>query len=244
MRGTVTHSRRIVLALLAVLAVTGTAQAKPTDPTVVRRQLLGESVRGRAIRMIEVGDPDEARKVLIVGCIHGDEPQGIRIAQALTLTRPSNADMWIVPTLNPDGVVADTRQNARGVDLNRNFPWHWKRLGSPGYRYYSGPRALSEPESRLAVRLILRVRPMLSIWFHQPYGIVDESGGDVNIERRFGGLVGLPLVRLPRFPGSVTSWENHVLPGSTAFVVELRAAPLSEPETLRFERAVLSIVSG
>jgi protein MpaA len=194
--------------------------------------------------VIEVGDPDELRKVLVVGCIHGDEPQGIRVAHALISTRPSNTDLWIVPALNPDGVAADTRQNAHGVDLNRNFPWHWRRLGSRGYRYYSGPRPLSEPESRVAARLILRLRPALSIWFHQPYGLVDASGGDVNIERRFASLVGLPLSRLPRFPGSVTSWENHMLPGSTAFVVELRAGALSESALGRFVRAVRVVSSS
>jgi murein peptide amidase A len=244
MRASVTLSCRIVLALLAMPVAAGVAHAKPSDPTVVRRQLLGESVRGRPIGVVEVGDPDEARKVLVVGCVHGDEPQGIKIADALATTRPTGSDLWIVPSLNPDGVAAHARQNAHGVDLNRNFPWHWRRLGSPGYRYYSGPHTLSEPESRLAAHLILRIRPALSIWFHQPDGLVDESGGNVNIERRFAGLVGLPLVRLPHFPGSVTSWENHVLPGATAFVVELHASPLTEPQTLRFERAVLSIVSG
>jgi murein peptide amidase A len=227
-----------------MLITAGVAHAKPSDPTVVRRQLLGESVRGRPIRVLEVGDPDEARKVLVVGCIHGDEPQGIKIADALATTRPTSSDLWIVPSLNPDGVAAHTRQNANGVDLNRNFPWHWQRLGSHGYRYYSGPHVLSEPESRLAARLILRLRPVVSIWFHQPYGLVDESGGNVNIERRFASLVDLPLVRLPRFPGSVTSWENHVLPGATAFLVELHASELTGQQTLHFERAVLSIGSG
>ncbi len=243
MHASVPSSCRIALALIASLAIVGTAQAKRADPTVVRREFLGDSVRGRAIRVFEVGDPDETRKVLVVGCIHGDEPQGIRIALALTGTRPASADMWIVPTLNPDGNSAHTRQNADGVDLNRNFPWRWRRLGSRGYRYYSGPHALSEPESRLAAHLILRVRPTLSIWFHQPYGLVDESGGDVTIERRFARLVGLPLVRLARYPGSVTSWENHVLPGSTAFVVELQAGVLSESAVGRFARAV-SLVSS
>ena len=187
-------------------------------------------------------DPDEMRKVLVVGCIHGDEPQGIRIAQALAATKPStNVDLWIIPTLNPDGVAAHTRQNAHGVDLNRNFPWRWRRLGSRGYRYYSGPRPLSEPETRLAARIILRLRPVVSIWFHQPYGLVDESGGDLNLERRFASLVGLPLVRLQRFPGSVVSWENHTLPGTTAFVVELPPGRLSPTRVRQLAEAVIRL---
>jgi protein MpaA len=225
---------------LTVLAVAPAAHGAQRDPTVVRTELLGRSAFGRPISVIEVGDPDERRKVLVVGCIHGDEPEGIRIAQTVArLAPPASTDVWIVPALNPDGVAAHTRQNGHGVDLNRNFPWGWRPLGQRGYRYYSGPRALSEPESRLAFHLILRLRPAVSIWFHQPYRLVDESGGaDVGLERRFARSVGLPLVRLPRYPGSVTSWENHTLPGTTAFVVELHSGVLSGAEITRFAAAV------
>src|SRR5947209_4631206 len=190
----VSRSCRIAVMLLALLSGPTIAHASPSDPTVVRHRLLGRSVLGRPIGIVETGDPDEARKLLVVGCIHGDEPAGIRIARTLAwLPPPSNADLWIIPTLNPDGVTAHRRQNAHGVDLNRNFPWAWRRLGQRGYRYYSGPRALSEPESRLAFHLIGGLRPTVSIWFHQPYGLVDESGGDLRLERRFALLVGLPL---------------------------------------------------
>ena len=63
------------------------------------------------------------------------------------------------------------RQNARGIDLNRNFPRGWRR--SPrGSRYYGGRRPLSQPESRAAARLVRRLEPRITIWFHQPYGFV------------------------------------------------------------------------
>jgi protein MpaA len=67
--------------------------------------------------------------VLVVGCIHGNEPAGIAIAQRLERSSPRGVDLWIVPVLNPDGRAADTRGNTHGVDLNRNFPWHWRPLG-------------------------------------------------------------------------------------------------------------------
>jgi hypothetical protein len=72
--------------------------------------------------------------------------------------------------------------------------------------------------------------------------VVDESGGSVAIERRYARKVGLPLVRLTRYPGSVVTWENTVLPpGSTAFVVELPAGRLTAAAVERHARAVLAL---
>jgi protein MpaA len=91
--------------------------------------VLGRSVQGRAIVSFEVGDLDSRRRELLVGCIHGDEAAGVAIARALEQAAPPGLDLWVIPALNPDGVVAGTRGNAHRVDLNRNFPWRWQRLG-------------------------------------------------------------------------------------------------------------------
>jgi protein MpaA len=206
--------------------------------------IVGLSVDRRPIRIIERGDPDSPTKVLVVGCIHGDEPAGIAVAEKLESTPLSpETSLWIVENANPDGVAAGTRTNAHGVDLNRNFPWRWRPYGERGNRHYSGPQALSEPESSLLARLVLRLRPNVSIWFHQPYGVVDESGGNVAIERRFAAVAGLPLQRLTRYPGGVTNWENARLPGSTAFVVELPGGAPPPSLIARVIDAVRSVAS-
>ena len=57
------------------------------------------------------------------------------------------------------------------------FSWAWRPLSSI---YNSGPRPLSEPESRIAYQL-MRVRPRASIWFHQHEQVVDESGGNTAV---------------------------------------------------------------
>ena len=160
--------------------------------------------------------------MLVVGVIHGDEAAALTIASDLLLTPPpAGTEVVVVPDLNPDGVVHDTRQNAAGVDLNRNFPYRWTALGKRGDQQYSGRAALSEPESRAMAGLIEALRPTVSVWFHQPVGVVDESGGSVAVETRFSQVLGLPLRRLERYHGSATSWENVTFPATSAFVVEL-----------------------
>lgn len=226
--------RSIALAAVVAITVLGSISASAA-PTVDERELLGESYEDRPIRVFHRGDPDEIR-VLVVGCIHGDECAGVRIAKRLRIGRPrSFLDLWILPSLNPDGRAAHARQNARGVDLNRNFPYRWRR--GPRGRYYPGRRPASERETRIAMRLIEWIEPDITIWFHQPLALVDASG-DVTIERRYARLVGLPLVRLGRLHGTATSWQKHVLRGTEAFVVELPGGVMRPRGTRRFANAV------
>jgi protein MpaA len=222
---------------------TSTTSAPRAAPAVRRYLLLGRSVRRRAIGCWILGRPRARPALLAVGVIHGDETAGLAIARQLDKARPpARGSLWIIPDLNPDGVAAGTRQNADGVDLNRNFPYRWRPLGRRGDQQYAGPRPLSEPEARIAARLILRVRPEVTIWFHQPLGITDLSGGNPAVERRFAALSGLPPRRLVRYPGSVAGWENHTLPGHTAFVVELPPRPPRPSRVRRYSHGVLTLL--
>ena len=206
------------------------------DARVGRVVVLGRSRDGRPIRAIEVGDPAGTR-MLVVGCIHGNEPAGIAVAQRLAHSSPRGIDLWIIPVLNPDGRAADTRGNAHGVDLNRNFPWRWRPLTGV---YESGPKPLSEPEARIAYKLILRLRPHISIWFHQHLDMIWASGGIRRIEHRFAQLSGLPYHAMPPLAGSAISWQNHTLPGTTAFAAEL---PAGRPNLLTINRYVRAVIS-
>jgi murein peptide amidase A len=227
------------VALAVLLAHTVAGAAAATDPTGRHQALLGRSVDGRLIIAIETGDLDASRKLLVVGCIHGNESAGIAITRRLTeIPPPRDLDLWLVPVLNPDGLAAHTRGNAHGVDLNRNFPWRWQRLSG---LFYSGPSPASEPETRIAAQLIRRLRPQISIWFHQHMDLVDESGGSLPLEQRFAALVDLPIARLPREGGSVVGRENQSFRATTAFVVELPAGSLPTPAVRRYAHAVVAI---
>jgi protein MpaA len=201
-------------------------------------------VQGRAITATNNGHDATARPVLVIGCIHGNETAGIAIARDLAADPATpGTTIWLVADLNPDGARAGTRANARGVDLNRNFPYRWRHLGQPGAAEYAGRRPLSEPEARFATTLIETLHPAVTIWFHQALAVVDASGGARSIERRYARLVGLPLVRLRRYPGSAASWQNHRLAGTTAFVVELPPGRLDEHGVERFSDAVIALAA-
>ncbi|MBD0329274.1 MAG: penicillin-insensitive murein endopeptidase [Thermoleophilia bacterium] len=208
----------------------------------IRTVGLGRSHRGRPIRAWRAGTPGSERKALVVGCIHGNECAGIAVARRLlALARRAPVDLWIVPDLNPDGHARRTRQNARGVDLNRNFPVGWRARGRPWDPEYPGPRPLSERESRIAARLVERVRPDLTIWYHQPQRNVRIRGRSAAAARRYARLVGLPFRPLPTPSGAATAWQHRRFPNAVAFVVELPPGPLSRAAATRHARAALRL---
>lgn len=199
-----------------------------------RSEPVGESTRGQPIRAFTLGSGRP--RVLVVGTIHGSEPAGSVVATRLLHARPPRrGSITIVQDVNPDGHAAKRRSNARGVDLNRNFPGTWRPIST------AGSAAGSEVETRLAMQLIRRLRPDVTIWFHQPQGLVRGWGPSVGIAWRYARLAGMRFARLPWPPGSATAWQHGVLPASRAFVVELAPGELGIRDTDRYVRAVLRL---
>jgi hypothetical protein len=195
---------------------------------------IGTSTRGQSIRAFRLGRGKV--RVLVVGCIHGNECAGSIVATRLLHSRPpESGSIWVVPDLNPDGHAAKRRMNARGVDLNRNFPGTWKPLP------VSGPAPASEVETRIAMRLIRRLRPDVTIWFHQPQALVRATGPSVAVARRYARLARMRFRELPRPPGSATDWQHAALPGTRAFVVELAPGLLHIRGAQRYSAAVLRL---
>ena len=174
------------------------------------------SVEGRPITATRRGDPD-GRRVLVFGVIHGDEVAGLQIVALLNeLPVPPGVDLYLVDSMNPDGVANGVRTNANGVDLNRNFPYNWGPIAEPGDWQYAGPAAASEPETRAAVELISALRPDLVIWYHQDaYSIGPGEGRDGAIRSRYAELTGLPMVSVTggTYTGVAAQWARAAAVG-------------------------------
>jgi hypothetical protein len=225
----------VLAALLASAALAAPADLPP-------RIVGGRSVEGRPIVAVRSGPARATVRILVTGTIHGTEPAGIAVVRRLRrIALPGDVQIWTVRSANPDGLAAGTRQNAHGVDLNRNFPRRWRGGGRAFDTYYPGPRAASEPETRAMQRIVRRIRPQASIHYHQHMRLVDlAAGADPNVVRAYARRVGLPVASaLADYGGTLTSWQNQVDPGSSAFVVELPAGPLSAASARRHARAVL-----
>ncbi len=212
-------------------------------PAAAGAATFGESVRGRPLEVTQRGDPAAPVRLLVVGSIHGNETAGHAvIARLRRLAPPSGVQLWLVRTANPDGVSRGTRQNARGVDLNRNFPFRWAGGGAAFDTYFPGRGPASEPETRALQRLIAEIEPDLTLYFHQHMRLVALAhDSDNTAVRAYARRVGLPPRWLPYYRGTATSWQNHRAPGTTAFVVELPAGRLSRRAARRHARAVLRV---
>lgn len=234
--------RRLIPALVVLLALGPVSGATAAHRPASGRVQIGRSERGRPIVAIHIGNR-EGVPVLVVGCIHGTECAGMAITRALERVR-TKLNLWIIPNLNPDGYALGTRQNGRGVDLNRNWSWHWPGGGRPWDIYYPGPRPFSERETRIARNLILRIRPRATIWFHQHMNLVWAWAQSSRAGRIYARASGMRFYHHHNLAGTAPGWQNHHLPGTASLVVELPAGSLTPREVRRHVHAVLTLGSA
>ncbi|MGE0142968.1 MAG: M14 family zinc carboxypeptidase [Planctomycetota bacterium] len=193
----------------------GESAANSARPTPAWNTL-GASVEGRALRHASFGSG--ARTVLWVGGIHGDEVEGMVATAELPAEFFARGDLasrvtlHIVEDINPDGRANAKRRNARGVDLNRNYP---SRNFQPGDG--RGDVPLSEPESRALHDLILRLKPDLVIvahsWGRRPNGpraFINYDGPARELAQTFSATSGYPVVESDSIHGTPGSLGSFV----------------------------------
>ncbi|MEN0066092.1 MAG: M14 family metallopeptidase [Myxococcota bacterium] len=216
-------------------------------------EVYGQSVEGRPLLAVRVGDGPVP--LLLTAGIHGLEYIGVRTLLEVLRSGPiPQATLWVLPVLNPDAYVRTwtqegdapvgaLRKNARGVDLNRNFPLPFSarpaRLGiagspDPASATYRGPAPLSEPETRTLAAFARRVRPRGAVDLHAFMGSLiparvwraDDWFGYTKLCRAFrqgqAGVAGYVRLSTPIFDvftGELEDWLHHVL-GCWAVCVE------------------------
>jgi murein peptide amidase A len=182
---------------------------------------LGRSVRGVPLWSRDiVPTAGSARlRVLVLGGIHGDELASVNLVfdwLERVVAAPTDAIHWrMVPLVNPDGLLQKrpTRFNARGVDLNRNFPtqdWstdaqaYWVNRTGKDPRRYPGPLAMSEPETRWVQQQVEQFQPDLIVSVHAPYGVLDFDGPPPPPDK----LGSLYLDQVGIYPGSLGNYAG------------------------------------
>lgn len=183
---------------------------------------IGRSVQRRPLQVSVVGDLASAkRRVLVVGCLHGNECAGLPILRTIARTPAPKGVAYVLYSLpNPDGYAARSRPNARGVDLNRNAIG-WRSGTKPGDVYYAGASALSEPESLAIHDLVRAVQPTAFVSYHQALRCVNYSGRGARWAAAYARRAGPPVRQLPAFRGSVATWLGERYPDVVSLTVEL-----------------------
>jgi protein MpaA len=234
----------LLVSLLAAPAPAPAVTVAVDDrPAVVEVRTIGHSVRGRPIRAWRLGEPGK-RPIVLVSTMHGNEPHTRRILETLRDGRAiTGIDLWVVPTYNPDGLARGSRRNARGVDLNRNFPYRWADLDGS---YESGRRPASEPETRAMMAFLAEIDPRRVISFHQPLHGVDTDTKDAGFARRLARALRLPRTSLDcggLCHGTMTMGFPHRFDGS-ALTVEYGARPSRHRMAVQAPRQLLDVLKA
>lgn len=193
------------------------------------RRVIGTTRRGRPIVAERYGSGPMV--VLVGDSIHGNEKSGGRIVRAIRAAgaRPGFT-LWVLPRMNPDGYVLGTRQNARRVDLNRNFSTGWMATPCPS-KHCAGRAAASEPETQAFEGFFTEIQPHLAVFYHSTGNRVDDMRANSRVPSAI-----LQYARTARIPvrrvscdvdterpcsGTATQFLFANVADVTAFVVEL-----------------------
>jgi murein peptide amidase A len=203
----------------------------------------GRSHDGVALRAF-LPRGDRQVEGLLTAAMHGEEAVTALLTRRLLERVRGDETGWVVvPVLNPDGVLAGIRQNAVGVDLNRNFPAAtWRPDDSLTYppgidpdrrspenrtnRSSPGTGAGSEPETLALIELVERLRPPLVVDLHTPLELLLVRGDvPASAVELLSGSANLPVVdELPGCPGAFDDWLDER--GIPAVVYEIEQAGL------------------
>lgn len=204
-------------------------------------RIYGTSHLGAPLLWFPAPAADDASGLILAGT-HGDETAAvITLSCAMRTLQSSRRRHHVVLAVNPDGCQLGLRANARGVDLNRNFPAANWQAGDTVYRWNSaadardvllstGESAGSEPETQALCALIHQVKPAWVVTFHEPLACVEDPLTS-ELGAWLASAMALPLVTSVGYatPGSFGSWCADLnLPVITAELPAISADDASE----------------
>lgn len=204
-----------------------------------KKCVIGYSAQGRNIYAFHVGD-DFGKQFMAVYAVHAREYVTALLALE-HIKQGVKGGGWIIPLLNPDGVViCETRNplwkaNARGVDLNCNFDADWGsgRLNTRrrGAENCIGDKPVSERETAALVRFTLRIKPYVTLSFHTKGGEIYwefNGAGDEEGARIIAAYTGYKPKKITGSAGGYKDWCIQKL-GIPAYTVECGDDSLTHP---------------
>ena len=214
-----------ICVLAAILALAGCQEPMPypqfsempypsATALLGQHHIVGSSVSNSPIMTQIFGQGPDV--ILILATIHGDEPAGTPLLRSLAKHIRSHLELIngrtivLLPVANPDAFARNTRHNANGVDLNRNFSAA-NRINTAT----TGRSPLSEPEARAIAQIIEQYKPRRTVSLHQRRnrrpGCIDYDGPAREIARRMAQYCDLPVNKLGAMPGSLGSYAGLTL---------------------------------
>ena len=146
--------------------------------------------------------------IIVIGCFHGDEPQGKYLIEEYLKTKPDTKILF-VPCLNEYGYKHNVRTNANGVDLNRNFPTKNWTLSEKN-DFYGGNKPASEKETCFIIDLIEKNKAKIILTLHAPYKVVNYDGDAKEISEKISKIINYPVEESIGYPtpGSFGTWAG------------------------------------
>jgi protein MpaA len=216
----------------------------PSSVFAWQYHIVGKSVQNRPIICLELGEGSDVS--LIMATIHGDEAAGTPLVRSLSWYLRRHPELLagrkvvLLAVANPDGMVNNTRYNARGVDLNRNFEAA-NRINTK----QTGLLPLSEPEARTIKEVIQKFKPDRIVTIHQPLNCIDYDGPAKTLAEHMGQYCALPVKKVGARPGSLGSYAGVELgiPIVTFEMLEADSKLNSEALWQKYGKALLAAVT-
>jgi protein MpaA len=236
----------LLWASLALIGCHRPVKYPELDPALTPTQQIkaGMSVEKRPIEYHVIGKGPEV--IFIMATIHGDEPAGTpivkQLAEYLRQSRQGflkGRKVVLLPVANPDGLAKNSRFNANGIDLNRNFATQ-NRINNNKF----GLAPLSEPESYIIRQIIQQYKPERIVSIHQPFGCIDYDGPGRTLAEQMAKYCDLPMKKLGAHPGSLGSYAGEAL-GIPTITFEMQGFDSNlEPRVLwhKYGQALLAAI--